>query len=75
MQREQSQRERIKALGYSLKGFAELLNEKNPGALFVINNVTLSRALHYANGTRSERWLRDEVEKTLRAEEKRRAAR
>lgn len=69
-----TQRQRIKALGFSLKGFAEYLSENVPNPPYTISNVTLSRMLHQATGGRSERWLRAEVEKLLRDEERRRAA-
>ena len=74
MQREKTQRERIKALGYTLTGFAQLLADTLPTAPVAINNVTLSRALHHATDSRAERWIREQTEKLIRAEEKRRAA-
>lgn len=51
-----SLRERIKAQGFTIKGFAERLSKKYD--LYVISDVTLSRALHHARGGRAEAWVR-----------------
>lgn len=57
-------RQRIHDMGFTLKGFANRLSKKYD--LFVISDVTLSRALHHLRGDRAERWIREKVAEELR---------
>lgn len=59
-------RERIKAKGFTIKGFCELLNRRHPCPEYAIRPETMSRALHRSRGTRAENYLRRITEQELK---------